>query len=220
MRTSPVPPARVSDSEVKSLIGSHILPALSDYREPFRTRRRERRRPTSGHSQDFSEAASRGYSLSQDETQEFVTYAQQALRRARKTGPACIDGVAASSCCERHPPSKEQVKQILLKQFMDDKVDQVRQDLGVSFPELGTLSGERTSDHIGRGCASLRARPTSVRSLRVVPMSACARIQGTLPSEMKPQTVISEGSFRLTSVAPLFGQQGFKRRGTRWRLPQ
>lgn len=190
-----------SDSEVKSLSDRYSA-SLADTRtysnEASRTQEAYER-----HSQDFSEAASRGYSLSQDETQEFVTYAQQALR-------APENSVLASTGWQPRlvatTPEQEQVKQILLRQFMDDKVDQVRQELGVSFPELGTPTGARPSvssaddvqsfGEANIGAISARGPNVSVRSN-----------SGDASVREEAAERIDKGSFRLTSEGLSLGNK-------------
>ncbi len=190
-----------SDSELKSLSDRYSA-SLSDTRsysnEASRTQEAYER-----HNQDFSEAASRGYSLSQDETQEFVTYAQQALRAPENSLLASTGWqprlVAAT-------PEQEQVKQILLKQFMDDKVDQVRQDLGVSFPELGTLSGERPAITSAEGVQSFGEANIGAISARGPNVTVRAN-SGDASVKEEAAERIADGSFRLTSEGLALGNK-------------
>ena len=182
-----------SDSELKSLSDRYSA-SLSDTRnysnEAARTQEAYER-----HSQDFSEAASRGYTLSQDETQEFVTYAQQALRAPENS---LLASTGWQPRLVATTPEQEQVKQILLKQFMDDKVDQVRQELGVSFPELGSPTGERPSITSAEGVQSFGEANISAISARGPNVSVRAN-SGDASLREEAAERIAEGSFRLTS---------------------
>ena len=113
-------------------------------------------------------------------------------------------------------PEQEQVKQILLKQFMDDKVDQVRQDLGVSFPELGTLSGERPAITSAEGVQAFGEANISAISARGPNVSVRAN-SGDASVRDEAADRISEGSFRLTSVGLSLGNKVSSAEGTRWR---
>ncbi len=190
-----------SDSELKSLSDRYSA-SLADTRtssnEASRTQEAYER-----HSQDFSEAASRGYSLSQDETQEFVTYAQQALRQPENS---LLASTGWQPRLVATTPEQEQVKQILLKQFMDDKVDQVRQELGVSFPELGTPTGERPSITSAEGVqafgeANIAAIPARGPSVSVRANSGDASVREEAAER------IADGSFRLTSEGLSLGSK-------------
>jgi conjugal transfer mating pair stabilization protein TraG len=190
-----------SDSELKSLSDRYSA-SLSD----TRTRSNEAAQTQEAyerHSQDFSEAASRGYSLSQDETQEFVTYAQQALRAPENS---LLASTGWQPRLVATTPEQEQVKQILLKQFMDDKVDQVRQDLGVSFPELGTLSGERPAITTAEGVQAFGEANIGAISARGPNVSVRAN-SGDASVREEAADRISEGSFRLTSEGLSLGNK-------------
>ena len=190
-----------SDTELKSLSDRYSA-SLADTRtysnEASRTQEAYER-----HSQDFSEAASRGYSLSQDETQEFVTYAQQALR-------APENSVLASTGWQPRlvatTPEQEQVKQILLRQFMDDKVDQVRQELGVSFPELATPTGVRPSVSSAEDVQSFGEANIGAISARGPNVSVRAN-SGDASVREEAAERIDEGSFRLTSEGLSLGNK-------------
>ena len=190
-----------SDSEVKSLSDRYSA-SLSDTRtysnEASRTQEAFER-----HSQDFSEAASRGYSLSQDETQEFVSFAQQELR-------APENSILASTGWQPRlvatTPQQEQVKQIMLQRFMDDKVDQVRQDLGVSFPELGTLSGERPAITSAEGVQSFGEANIAEISARGPDVNVRVN-SGDAALRQEAADQIGEGSFRLTTEGLVLGNK-------------
>jgi conjugal transfer mating pair stabilization protein TraG len=190
-----------SDSEVKSLSDRYSA-SLSDTRsysnEASRTQEAYER-----HSQDFSEAASRGYSLSQDETQEFVTYAQQALRAPENS---LLASTGWQPRLVATTPEQEQVKQILLKQFMDDKVNQVRQDLGVSFPELGTLSGVRPAITSAEGVQAFGEANIGAISARGPNVTVRAN-SGDASVREEAAERIADGSFRLTSEGFALGNR-------------
>jgi conjugal transfer mating pair stabilization protein TraG len=190
-----------SDSEVKSLSDRYSA-SLSDIRtysnEASRTQEAFER-----HSQDFSEAASRGYSLSQDETQEFVSFAQQELR-------APENSILASTGWQPRlvatTPQQEQIKQIMLQRFMGDKVDQVRQDLGVPIPELGTLSGERLAITSAEGVQSFGAANIAAISARGPDVNVRVN-SGNAALRQEAADQIGEGSFRLATKGLALGNK-------------
>jgi len=190
-----------SDSELRSLSDRYSA-SLADTRtysnEASRTQEAYER-----HSQDFSEAASRGYSLSQDETQEFVTYVQQALRQPENS---LLASTGWQPRLVATTPEQEQVKQILLKQFMDDKVDQVRQELGVSFPELGTPTGERPSITSAEGVQAFGEANIAAISARGPSVSVRAN-SGDASVREEAAERIADGSFRLTSEGLSLGSK-------------
>jgi conjugal transfer mating pair stabilization protein TraG len=190
-----------SDTELKSLSDRYSA-SLADTRtysnEASRTQEAYER-----HSQDFSEAASRGYSLSQDETQEFVTYAQQALRQSENS---LLASTGWQPRLVATTPEQEQVKQILLKQFMDDKVDQVRQELGVSFPELGILTGERPAITSVDGVQAFGEANIGAISARGPNVSVRANSGDAYVREEAAER-ITDGSFRLTSEGLALGNR-------------
>jgi conjugal transfer mating pair stabilization protein TraG len=190
-----------SDSEVKSLSDRYSA-SLSDTRS-YSNEASQTQEAYERHSQDFSEAASRGYSLSQDETQEFVTYAQQALRAPENS---LLASTGWQPRLVATTPEQDQVKQILLKQFMDDKVDQVRQDLGVSFPELGALSGERPAITSAEGVQAFGEANIGAISARGPNVSVRAN-SGDASVRDEAADRIAEGSFRLTSEGLALGNK-------------
>ena len=190
-----------SDSEVKSLSDRYSA-SLSDTRtysnEASRTQEAFER-----HSRDYSEAASRGYSLSQDETQEFVTYAQQALRDPDN---ALLASVGWNPGVVSPTPDQEQVKQILLQSFLDDKVSQVRQELGVSIPEIGTLSGDGPAIRSAEGVQSFGEANIAAISARGPDVNVRAN-SGDASVREEAGERIGEGSFRLTTEGLALGNK-------------
>lgn len=82
-------------------------------------------------SNDVREASARGWSLSRNETQEFVTYAQERLLQDDNLSQS---GWTPGMVMPR-TPQQEQVRDILLSDFMDRRVASVREELGVNVPE-------------------------------------------------------------------------------------
>ena len=82
-------------------------------------------------SNDVREASSRGWSLSRNETQEFVTYAQERLLQDDNLSQS---GWTPGMVMPR-TPQQEQVRDILLSDFMDRRVSAVREELGVNVPD-------------------------------------------------------------------------------------
>ena len=87
-------------------------------------------------SNDVREASARGWSLNRNESQEFVVYAQERL-----LGDDTLSqfGWTPGMVMPR-TPQQEQVRDILLGEFMERRVASVRDELGVSVPER--LSGQ------------------------------------------------------------------------------
>lgn len=98
-------------------------------------------------SNDVREASSRGWSLSRNETQEFVTYAQERLLQDDNLSQSgWTPGMVMPRTREQ-----EQVRDILLGDFMERRVADVRDELGVSVPEhlRGTLHGPASTTAAG-----------------------------------------------------------------------
>ncbi|MGB3469766.1 MAG: penicillin-insensitive murein endopeptidase [Erythrobacter sp.] len=190
-----------SDTEVKSL-SDRWSASLSDTRayseEASRTQEAFER-----HSRDFSESASRGYSLSQDQTQEFVTYAQEALR-------APENSVLASTGWQPRlvtaTPEQEQVKQIMLQRFMDDRVDQVRDDMGVSLPEMGRLTGEGPPIRSAAGVESFGEANIGAISARG-PNVNVRENSGDASVRQEADERIGQGAFRLATEGIALGNK-------------
>lgn len=99
-------------------------------------------------SNDVREASSRGWSLNRNESQEFVVYAQERL--LSDAGTLSQSGWTPGMVMPR-TPQQEQVRDILLGDFMARRVSAVREELGVDIPEkLGTtLHGPATTTGAG-----------------------------------------------------------------------
>ena len=120
-----------TDSEVRSLsqrLGVSVTDARSATREASQTEETYRRI-----SNDVSESEARGYALNFNDTQEFVTFAQEELLKSEN---------AILSSNGWHPgavmPKNEQqaqVRDILLERFMNERIDHMREELGVSVPD-------------------------------------------------------------------------------------
>ena len=109
-------------------LGASVTDARSATREASQTEESFRRI-----SNDVSESEARGYALNFNDTQEFVTFAQEELLKPENS-------ILSSSGW--HPgavmPKNEQqsqVRDILLERFMDERIDRMREELGVSVPE-------------------------------------------------------------------------------------
>ena len=129
----------VSDSNTRSLserLSMNVSDARSATREASQTEEAYSRL-----NRDFSESQNRGYTLNQNETQEFVEWSQQELLKPEN------DMVAASGW---HPRSgiprtetQRQAQDYMLQRFMDRRVEQAREELGIGIPDNleRTLSG-------------------------------------------------------------------------------
>lgn len=115
-------------------------------------------------SRDVSESASRGYSLSTNETQEFVTFVQEELLKPENAVLAS-SGWSAGVVTPRSEHQR-QVRAILLERFVAERVDSVREDLGLTIPDTldRTLRGPAINDAAGveswgeRNAGSLRSQ--------------------------------------------------------------
>lgn len=152
------------DSEVRSLsekLGVSINDSRSASIEASRAEEAYQRV-----SHDVREASSRGWSLNSNETQEFVAYANERL-----LGDSTLASLGwHPSMVMPRTREQEQVRDILLGEFMDRRVNAVREELGVQVPERldNILSGPSITTSAGvrawgeRSAAGVRARGPDV----------------------------------------------------------
>jgi len=82
-------------------------------------------------SNDVRESSARGWSLSRNETQEFVVYAQERLL----SDPDLSQFGWTPGMVMPRTKQQEEVRDILLGEFMDQRVSKVRDELGVHVPD-------------------------------------------------------------------------------------
>ena len=123
-----------SDSTLRSLsnrLGANIEDSRSASVEAARSEETYRRI-----SDEVSQAEARGFTLNRNETQDFVTYAQNELAKPENSILATsgwTPGVVVPKTAQQ-----EQVRDLLLDGYMQQRVNQVREELGVSVPETPT----------------------------------------------------------------------------------
>lgn len=122
-------------------------------------------------SRDVSNSENRGFSLSSNETQEFVRFAESELQRPENGVLRDIGyrpGMAAPNT------QQEGVRDILLDRYMNSKVDQMREELGVvpdipqerslAGPEIATSAGVRAWGEGNQAAIEGRAPDVNVRA--------------------------------------------------------
>lgn len=82
-------------------------------------------------SHDVREASSRGWTLNSNETQEFVVFANERLLE----DPTLAQAGWHPSMVMPRTREQAQARDILLQEFMDQRVNDVRQELGIQVPE-------------------------------------------------------------------------------------
>ena len=152
------------DSEVRSLstkLGASIGESRSASLEATRAEETFQRV-----SNDARESQSRGWSLNHNESQAFVVFAQERLLN----DPTLSQFGWRPGMVMPQNQQQEQVRDILLGEFMEQRVAKVREVLGVNVPERlhGTLNGPASTTAAGveawggRRAAGLRAQGPDV----------------------------------------------------------
>ncbi|KHL24269.1 peptidase M23 [Croceibacterium mercuriale] len=135
-----------SDSTVRSLsnrLGASIEQSRAASLEASQSEETYRRI-----SEDVSQAEARGFRLDHNETQEFVTYAQNELAKDPiLAASGWTPGVVVPKTAQQ-----EQVRDYMLDGYMRQRVNEVREELGVAVPDLpsATMQGPSvaTSDDV------------------------------------------------------------------------
>lgn len=152
------------DSEVRSLsekLGTSINESRSASSEASRAEENYQRV-----SRDVNESARAGYSLNSNETQEFVTYANERLL----DDPMLAQVGWRPGMVMPQNRAQEQVRDILLGEFMDRRVAAVREELGLDIPDRldtslqgpGVTTGSGVVQWGERSAAGLRSQGPDV----------------------------------------------------------
>lgn len=125
------------DSEVRSLsekLGVSVNDSRSVTTEASRAEEAFQRV-----SHDVREASSRGWNLNSNETQEFVVFANERLME----DPTLAQAGWHPSMVRPQTREQAQARDILLQEFMDQRITDVRKELGIEVPEKldNSLSG-------------------------------------------------------------------------------
>jgi len=125
-----------SDSTLRALsnrLGANIEDSRSASVEAARSEETYRRI-----SDEVSQAEARGFTLNRNETQDFVTYAQNELAKPENSilaSSGWTPGVVVPKTAQQ-----EQVRDLMLDGYMQQRVEQVREELGVSIPETPAMT--------------------------------------------------------------------------------
>jgi conjugal transfer mating pair stabilization protein TraG len=153
-------------------------------------------------SHDVREAASRGYSLNRNETQEFVTYATERLLE----DPTLAAAGWHPSMVMPRTREQAQARDILLNDFMDQKVKDVRQELGIDVPEHLTNHLTGPAITTGAGVQAWADRRANAIEGQGPDVSVRASSRDTaLATEVAE--AIPGGSARITSAALGLGNE-------------
>ncbi|MEP3145545.1 penicillin-insensitive murein endopeptidase [Qipengyuania citrea] len=137
----------VSDQTTRGLterLGMNISDARSASLEASRTEDAYTRL-----SHDFSESRNRGYTFNENETQKFVRWSQEELLKPEYAMVAASGWHPRIATPENE--TQQQAQDYMLQRFMDRRVEQAREELGISVPDHLDRTLEAPSITTGAG---------------------------------------------------------------------